>query len=98
MPRLQNISKYWVSCRSAAAASLNVYSMLTPSSGACWMLLTIVGAGRPPPSRSGGGVVERVQHADAFERRLLDAVDDRRRRKARRLEDRRRDVDHVMEL
>ena len=44
------------------------------------------------------GVVERVEHAEAFERRLLHAVDDRRMRQAGGFEDRRRDVDHVMEL
>ena len=44
------------------------------------------------------GVVERVQHADALDRRLLDAVDDRRMRQPGGFEDRRRDVDHVMEL
>ena len=44
------------------------------------------------------GVVEGVEHAEAFDRRLLDAVDDRRMRQARGLEDRRRDVDDVMEL
>ena len=44
------------------------------------------------------GVVERVEHADAFDRRLLDAVDDRRMRQPGGFEDRRRDVDHVMEL
>ena len=44
------------------------------------------------------GVVERVEHADAFDRRLLHAVDDGRMRQAGGLEDGRRDVDHVMEL
>ena len=31
MSRFPNISKYWVSCRSAAAASSNEEAMLTPS-------------------------------------------------------------------
>ena len=44
------------------------------------------------------GVVEGVHHADALERRLLDAVDERRLGQPGRLEDRRRDVDDVVEL
>ena len=44
------------------------------------------------------GVVERIQHTDAFKRRLLRAVDDRRMRQPGRFEDRRSDVDHMMEL
>ena len=43
-------------------------------------------------------VVEGVEHAEAFDRRLLDAVDDRRMRQPGGLEDRRGDVDDVMEL
>ena len=44
------------------------------------------------------GVVERIEHADAFERRLLHAVDHGRMRQAGGLEDGRRDVDDMMEL
>ena len=44
------------------------------------------------------GVVERVEHADAFERCLLDPVDEGRVRQLRRFEDGRRDVDDVGEL
>src|SRR6185503_3221960 len=44
------------------------------------------------------GVVERIEHADAFDGPLLHAVDRRRLRKLRRLKDRRRHVDHMMEL
>ena len=44
------------------------------------------------------GVVEGVHHAEAFERRLLDAVDDCRMGESGGFEDRRRDVDHMMEL
>ena len=44
------------------------------------------------------GVVEGVEHADAFDRVLLDAVHRDRLGQAGRLEDRRRDVDHVVEL
>ena len=56
MPRLQNISKYWVSRRSAAFASLNAYSMLAPSNGACCTLLTTVGCGSPAASRTVGAM------------------------------------------
>jgi len=56
MPRLPNISKYWVSRRSAALASLNAYSMLAPSNGACCTLLTMVGAGIPAASRIVGAM------------------------------------------
>jgi hypothetical protein len=51
MPRLQNISKYCVSCRSAAFASSNEYSMLTPCSGSCMTPFTMVGCGSPAASR-----------------------------------------------
>ena len=44
------------------------------------------------------GRIERVDHAHAFDRLLLDAVDHARRLDPRRLEDRRHDVDDVMEL
>ena len=43
-------------------------------------------------------VVERVRHADAFDRALLDAVDEDRLGQARHLQNGRRDVDHMMEL
>ena len=43
-------------------------------------------------------LVERVGHAHAFDRLLLDAIDRLRRLDARGFEDRRHDVDHVMEL
>ena len=56
MPRLQNISKYCVSRRSAAFASLNAYSMLAPSNGACCTLLTTVGCGSPAASRIVGAM------------------------------------------
>ena len=46
----------------------------------------------------GAGVVERVGHRHAFERPLLHAVDAQWCRKARSLEYRRSDVDHVVEL
>src|SRR3954469_2768712 len=52
MPRVQNISKYWVSRASGASASSNAYAMLTPCSGICWMPLTNVGAGRAAASRT----------------------------------------------
>ena len=42
--------------------------------------------------------VEGVRHADALDRALLDAVDHRRLLDVRRLQDRRHDVDDVMEL
>ena len=42
--------------------------------------------------------VEGVHHADAFDRLLRDAVDHVRRLDAGRLQDRRHDVDHVVEL
>jgi hypothetical protein len=54
MPRLQSISKYCVSCRSAAFASSNVYTMLTPCSGSCMTPLTMVGSGSPAASRTVG--------------------------------------------
>ena len=44
------------------------------------------------------GVVERVRHADAFDRMLLDSVDEERLGQAGHFKDGRRDVDHVMEL
>ena len=56
MPRLQNISKYCVSRRSAAFASLNAYSVLAPSKGACCTLFTIVGAGIRAASRTVGAM------------------------------------------
>ena len=45
MPRLQNISKYCVVCRSSAPASSNVYAIETPCSGCCWTPLTLSGSG-----------------------------------------------------
>ena len=48
--------------------------------------------------RVGVGLVEGVGHADALDRLLRDAVDHVRRADARGLEDRRHDVDHVVEL
>jgi hypothetical protein len=54
MPRLQTISKYCVSCRSAALASSNEYSMLTPCSGSCMTPLTRVGCGSPAASSTVG--------------------------------------------
>src|SRR5215207_7815243 len=47
MPRLTNISKYWVSRRSAALVSSNDGIMLTPCSGICWTPWTLTGSGRP---------------------------------------------------
>ena len=44
------------------------------------------------------GVVERVRHADAFDRVLLDSIDEERFGQPSRLQDGRRHVDHVMEL
>ena len=44
------------------------------------------------------GIAERVDHADAVDRILLEAVDDPRRRDLRQFVDRRDDVDHVVEL
>ena len=44
------------------------------------------------------GVVERVQHADAFDRALLHAVDEDRLGQAGRFQNGRRNVDDVMEL
>ena len=44
------------------------------------------------------GVVERIEHADAFDRRLRDAVHRERFGYSRRFEDRWRDVDDVAEL
>ena len=64
MPRLQNISKYWVSRRSAALASLNAYSMLVPSYGACCTLFTTVGAGMPAASRTVGAMSMTWQNCD----------------------------------
>ena len=43
-------------------------------------------------------VVEGVEHADAFHRMLLDAVNSRWLGKPGGFQDRRRDVDHVVEL
>ena len=54
-------------------------------------ILDVAGRGR-------GGVVERVEHADAGDRLLRDPVDLGRRLDAGRLIDRRDDVDHVVEL
>src|SRR5438309_2203780 len=54
MPRLQSISKYCVSCRSAAFASSNEYAMLTPCNGSCRTPFTMVGAGSPAASRTLG--------------------------------------------
>ena len=54
MARLQKISKYWVSCRSAAPASSKLYSMLTPSIGTCWMPFTKLGWGSLAASRTVG--------------------------------------------
>ena len=51
-----------------------------------------------PGGRVGIGLVPRVDHAHAFDRPLLDAVDRVGRRDAGRLEDRRHDVDDVVEL
>jgi hypothetical protein len=50
-PRLPSISKYCVSCRSAALESLNEYAMLTPLRGFCWTPFTKAGSGRPAASR-----------------------------------------------
>ncbi len=50
------------------------------------------------PAVGGIGLVERVPHADAVDRPLLDPVHEARLRDARRLQDRRCEVDHVMEL
>jgi hypothetical protein len=44
------------------------------------------------------GVVERIEHADAFDGLLLHAVHESRLRKLRRLENRGRNIDHVVEL
>ena len=46
----------------------------------------------------GVGLVPRVSHAHAFDRFLRDAVDRLRRLDASGFEDRRHDVDHVVEL
>ena len=54
MPRLQNISKYWVARRSLAPASSNAYSIETPSMGCCWMPCTKVGSGMPAASSTVG--------------------------------------------
>ena len=60
MPRLQNISKYCVSWRSASVAPSNEYAMLTPSIG-CWATpLTAVGCGQPGGFEHGGGDVDHV--------------------------------------
>ena len=53
---------------------------------------------RAPGGRVGVGLVPRVNHADAVHRALLDAVDGVGRRNAGRFEDRRHDVDDVVEL
>ena len=45
-----------------------------------------------------GGVVPRIDHAHAFDRLLGDAVDHHRLRQASRFQNRRRDVDHMVEL
>ena len=52
MPRLTNISKYWVSRCSGAAASSNVGRMLRPWIGICWTPWTNVGSGSPAASRT----------------------------------------------
>src|SRR5260370_14318199 len=44
------------------------------------------------------GIVEGVRHADAFDRVLLDSVDEDRLGKAGHFQDGWRDVDHIMEL
>ena len=44
------------------------------------------------------GIVERVRHADAFDRMLLDSVDEGRLGQAGHFKDGWRNVDHVMEL
>ncbi len=49
-------------------------------------------------SLGGHSVIEGVRHADAFDRALLDPVDEDRLRQARHFQDGGRDVDHVMEL
>ncbi len=54
MARLPNISKYWVVCRSAASASLKVYSRLVPSMGTWGVPLTIFGSGRLTASSTVG--------------------------------------------
>ena len=51
-----------------------------------------------PVSVGLGGAVERIRHAHALDRSLLDPVDDRRVWQTRGLEHRGRDVDHVVEL
>src|SRR5216683_3456127 len=53
MPRLLNISKYWVlRVEGAVAFALSkVYAILTPSMGLCAMPLTVVGALIPETSR-----------------------------------------------
>jgi hypothetical protein len=43
-------------------------------------------------------IVERVSRADAFDRPLLDAIDEQRLGQASWIQDRRRDADHVVEL
>src|SRR6202022_1642046 len=90
MPRLPNISKYCVSCRSAALVSLNEYSILTPSTGRCCTPLTETGSGRPAPSG--------VRGAPPLEGPLLYAVNRARLGQPRRFEDRRCHVDDVVKL
>lgn len=51
MPRLPNISKYWVVWRSSAPASSSVYRKLVPSIGSCSMPSTASGSGIPAASR-----------------------------------------------
>src|SRR5262245_5340248 len=53
MPRLANISKYWVTRfdDALAFALSNVYTMLTPSMGFCLIPSTISGAAMPAASR-----------------------------------------------
>ena len=50
------------------------------------------------PALGGAGLVERIAHAHALDRRLLDAVHVRRLGQSGGLEHRRRDVDHMVEL
>jgi hypothetical protein len=54
MPRLQSISKYWVSWRSAAAGSSKLWRIETPCSGSCMTPLTIVGNGNRAASSTVG--------------------------------------------
>jgi hypothetical protein len=51
---LPAISKYCVTWRSFALASLNVSTRLTPSIGICGVPLTTMGSGRPAAARMVG--------------------------------------------